>query len=55
MQQHLEPSTPDTDEVRKKADDFARQAYADVWQRVKKSYHRSSEEEADNASEQGQE
>ncbi len=58
MQHHPEPSTPDTDDVRKKADDFARRAYADVWQKVKKSYHRVSEEEeeeADDASERFQE
>ena len=49
MQPYPEPSTPDTDDVRKKADDFARRAYADVWQQVKKSYHRSSEEEEEEA------
>lgn len=55
MPQRPKPSTPDTDEVRQRADDFARRAYADVWQKVKKSHHRSPEEEPDEASEQTQE
>jgi hypothetical protein len=55
MQHHPEPLTPDTDDVRKKADAFARQVYADVWQQVQKSYSRSTEDEADEATEQAQE